>query len=251
MNEALLHVTVVGSGDAVATGGKRQTCFYLQTPLGAMLMDCGPASLAGIQSLNLSLDDLNAVLLTHSHGDHCGGIPFLLLAMHEIRRINPFRLLGPAHLENHLFQLTELCYPGLWGKLSFPLTFLPLATTPHDIESVGLRITPFSMLHQPDALCLGYRIAWPDGPAMAYSGDTMWNENLPHLAAETQVFFCECSLWEPQGTHIRHLSYQELQTHRAKLATQRLILTHLSSSAWAFQDQITEEIAYDGMCLCL
>lgn len=251
MNEAPLRVTVVGSGDAVATGGKRQTCFYIQTSLGAMLMDCGPASLAGIQSLNLSLDDLNAVLLTHSHGDHCGGIPFLLLAMHELRRTKPFWLLGPTHLENHLWQLTELCYPGLWAKLSFSLTFLPLSTATRVIDSVGLHITPFAMRHQPDALCLGYRIALPGGTAVAYSGDTMWNENLPPLAAQTQVFFCECSLWEPQGEHIRHLSYQELQTHRSKLATQRLILTHLSSSAWACLDQITEEIAFDGMSLCL
>lgn len=245
-----LRVTVVGSGDATATGGRRQTCFHLQTPHGTLLMDCGPASLVGLRQLDLALDTLQGVLLTHDHGDHCAGIPFLLFALFETKRQKPFYLLGPAHMNTHLQALTELCYPGLWGKLGFSLSFIALESTPTELPGLGWCVSPYPVQHQIGRLCLGYQVQVPTGQRVAYSGDTMWNDNLPRLAAATDVFFCECSLWEPQ-TNLCHLSYQELQTHRHELQTKQLVFTHLSSDAWQRHTQITETVAYDGMVIAL
>ena len=78
--EEWIKVTMLGAGRQVG-----RSCILLQTPESNILMDCGinpgidagPGSYPILDAPEFKLSDLDAVILSHSHMDHCGFIPFL------------------------------------------------------------------------------------------------------------------------------------------------------------------------------
>ena len=71
------RVTALGSFREVG-----RSCILLQTPHSKILMDCGikPSTIPEYPYLNVSefnISDLDAVILSHPHMDHCGFIPYL------------------------------------------------------------------------------------------------------------------------------------------------------------------------------
>src|SRR5215472_17623024 len=77
---ALVQVTVAGSGDAFGSGGRLQTCLHLQPAdrTEAVLVDCGSSALIGLKQRGLEPNDVTVVAISHLHGDHFGGLPYLL-----------------------------------------------------------------------------------------------------------------------------------------------------------------------------
>lgn len=71
-----------------ALGGFREvgrTCILVQTPNDKILIDCGvnpettdgPKAFPYLNAMNLALDELDAVIITHAHLDHSGFVPYL------------------------------------------------------------------------------------------------------------------------------------------------------------------------------
>ena len=74
-----VKVTFVGAGDAFGSGGQFQTCILVDSPGFRFAIDFGASSLVALNKLGIDHNTIDAIVLTHIHGDHCGGIPFLLL----------------------------------------------------------------------------------------------------------------------------------------------------------------------------
>ena len=75
----LIEVQFIGSGDAFGSGGRFQTCVLLRNADGPLLIDCGASSLIAMKRVGIAPSTIAAVVLTHLHGDHFAGIPFLIL----------------------------------------------------------------------------------------------------------------------------------------------------------------------------
>src|SRR5215468_843190 len=108
-----VSVRFVGSGDAFGSGGRFQTCIVVDGPGVRFAIDFGASSLIALARLGIHPNTLDAILLTHLHGDHCGGVPFLLIdAMLAARRERPLIVGGPAGTAAHLDHLREALFPG-------------------------------------------------------------------------------------------------------------------------------------------
>ena len=242
-------LTFVGTGEAVCTGSRYQSCLHVRSEDAEFLMDCGPTSLMALKQMGLNLKYLQGILLTHGHGDHFGGVPFILLEHLLQKRTQPFWIMGPAEVLEKAQQLCELFYPGMLEKLPFSIQWLDIKDQPRSVPFTGIMVFPFAMKHQSDSLCLGYQVHLPEEKIIAYSGDTAWNSNLELLARGTDVMVCECSFLEPvEG--VAHLSYKELLTHLPLLKTRQLILTHMGEDMLRAQD-LEIERAYDGLTIDL
>ncbi len=242
-------LTFVGTGEAVCTGTRHQSCLHVRSEEAEFLMDCGPTSLMALKQLGLNPLHLNGILLTHGHGDHFGGVPFILLDLMLGARKQPLWMMGPAEVLDKVQSVCELFYPRLLEKLPFALQWLDIKDHPRSIPHTGIMVFPFAMKHQSDSLCLGYQVHLPEEKIIAYSGDTAWNSNLELLARDTDVMVCECSFVEPvEG--VAHLSYAELKAHLPQLKTRHLILTHMGEDMLKAQD-LDIERAYDGLTIDL
>jgi ribonuclease BN (tRNA processing enzyme) len=241
--DCLVRVTVVGSGDAFGSGGRFQTCIAVADAPGPprLLLDCGATSLTAMAQQQLAPNEIDTVLVSHLHGDHFGGLPFLVLDGQFRRRTHDLTVIGPPGTRARLDQAMETLFPG---SNTIPRRFDVHVAEHVDrrmIELGSLRMTPFEVRHASGARAYALRLDGASG-SVAYSGDTEWTDALLEAAADVDLFLCEA--YSP--TPVRwHLDLDTLARHLDKLTCRRLVLTHLSPTALT-ADLTGWHIAHDG-----
>src|SRR5947209_11130672 len=125
-----MRLTVIGSGDAFGSGGRHNTCFHLVVGGQSYLIDCGASAMPALKARGIDPNTIDAVILSHLHGDHFGGIPFLMLdAQYMSRRERPLLLAGPPGSATRIPALMEAMFPAsaqtkfrfLWQIVEIPL----------------------------------------------------------------------------------------------------------------------------------
>lgn len=246
-------LTFVGCGDALGSGARNQTCLHLRSEEATFLIDCGPTTLTALKHLGLPLNQLDGILLTHAHGDHFGGVPFVLLEQQEQGRRRPLWIMAPEHVLETVRQWNALCYAGLFDRMHYEIRWIVIEHEPKSVPGTGIMVYPFAMNHQKSKLCLGYQVHLPEEIIVAYTGDTAWNDHLEMLARDTDLLVCECSYFDPPGPDIKHLSYRELFEKRDRLKTRHLMLTHLGVDMLQklAGSEVMLDTAYDGLTVDL
>jgi ribonuclease BN (tRNA processing enzyme) len=241
-------VTFLGSGDAFGSGGRFQTCLLVEAPSHRFLIDCGASSLVAIKKAGVLPSQIDAILVTHLHGDHFGGIPFFVLDAQFSKRDRPLTVAGPPGLQERTLEAMEVLFPkSSETQQRFPLEFVELPAD-HATELGPIRVTAYPVIHFCGAPPYALRVEC-DGRSIAYSGDTEWTDRLLEAAAGADLFVCEAYFFDKRVRF--HLDYQTLVTHRARLTCRRLVLTHMSSDMLSRAPAPEVEAAYDGMVVRL
>ena len=68
-----MKLTIAGCGDAFGSGGRLNTCFHLETAKATLLVDCGASAMPALKAQRLDPNGIDAIVLSHLHGDHFGG----------------------------------------------------------------------------------------------------------------------------------------------------------------------------------
>jgi ribonuclease BN (tRNA processing enzyme) len=244
---AAVTFRVLGSGDAFASGGRLQTCFHVVCGARQLLIDCGATALVGAKRFGVDPAAIDAILISHLHGDHIGGLPFLLLhGQHVARRTRPLVIAGPEGTGPRLAALLAAMFPGAGeGGWRFPLEIVELRPgVPATV--VGVRIEASEVVHPAGAPPLALRVHC-DGRIIAYSGDTQWTDVLPAVGRDADLFVCECYAFDQPVAN--HLSYQELRTRLGTIGAKRVLLTHMSEPMLARLGDIDVATASDGMVI--
>lgn len=240
-------VTFVGSGDAFGSGGRFNTCILVEAPGIRFCIDFGASSLIALERLGLSHNTIDTILLTHLHGDHCGGIPLLLVdAMLAAKRERPLTIAGPAMTTERLKSVAAAMMPGMEVMVpKFPITYLDMAVL-RDYEIGPLKVMTYPAVHtkQTNPTSLRVEVA---GKVIAYTGDSEWTEHMPALAAGADLLIAECYFFRKPVRF--HLNYPDIVKHRPELGAKRLVLTHLGREMLANLDDVAEECAHDGLVL--
>lgn len=109
-------VTVVDCGDAFGSGGRFNTCFLVDAPGVRFAIDFGATSLVALSKLGIDHNTIDAIVLTHFHGDHCGGVPFMVLdAMLAARRQRPLAIIGPRDTKARVTAVADALLPVMTG----------------------------------------------------------------------------------------------------------------------------------------
>jgi ribonuclease BN (tRNA processing enzyme) len=242
-----MHLQFLGSGDAFGSGGRFNTCFHVRDARGAFLIDCGASSMIAIRKFGIDPNAIRAVLITHLHGDHFGGLPFFILDAQLVsRRTVPLTIAGPPGLRERLTTAMETFFPGsATAERRFATEMRELEPRrAHDIE--GIQVTPFVVKHPCGAPPFALRMK-VDGKTICYSGDTEWVEELREAASGADLFIAESYLFDKQVKF--HLDYATLASHLPELRAKRVVLTHMNSDMLARVAETQCEAAADGMVL--
>lgn len=239
-----MRIRCVGTGDAFGSGGRLNTCFHLQLDNEQLLLDCGCSSLIGMQRYGIDVAAIDTVVISHLHGDHFGGLPFLLLeAKYVSCRQRPLTLIGPPGLEQQVDTALKVLYPGTVDDgFAFPLIYRQL--NPEDsLQQGSFQISCRQVKHgrSPHVYALRLEAA---GKTVVYTGDTEWTDNLIELSNDSDLLIAECFAYaQPVPSH---LDYQTLLQHRHELNCRRLTLTHLGPEMLEKQHGLSLEILHDG-----
>ena len=243
-----LTLTVLGSGDSVGSGGRNQSGYLIEAGGSRLLLDAGVTSLVSLKRHRIDPASLDLVVVSHLHGDHVAGLPFLY---HEFQhfgsRAAPLKVAGPRGVEARVESIYRSIFPPRKGQARrFRVDYVRL--TPgrsfRPDGKKGPEIMPFRVKHQKGRVNLGYRIRWR-GRGLAYTGDTGWFPGLPKCVRGADLFLCECTQAE-RGSP-RHLSLRELREHRESFEVGAILLTHLGPDLARRRSLAGFRAARDGM----
>ena len=240
-----MQVRFVGCGDALGSGGRFNTCFHVTGERANFLIDCGASSLLAMKRYGIVRDGIDIILVTHFHGDHFAGLPFVLLDAQFTRRTRPLVIAGPAGIRERLTQAMEALYENSSKTpQKFDLTTVTLA--PEQTYDLGeLKVTPFPVVHgESGGPFLAYRIE-TEGRVITYSADTEWTESLVPAAQNADLFICEAYYYDRIVKN--HLSLKTLEEHLPRIQPKKLVLTHMSDDMLAREGRLSYAMASDGM----
>lgn len=239
-------VTFVGSGDAFGAGGRFQTCILVDGPSKRVAIDFGASSLIALNRMGIAHNSIDVLVLTHLHGDHCGGVPFLLLdAMLGAKRRAPLTIAGPRDTKARLADVCEAMFPGMHVmEPKFDLEYLEMEAMKPTRVVDGVTCTPYPALHTGTTNPTSVRVE-VEGKVVAYTGDSAWTKHMPTVAEDADLFVWECFSYSKPIQF--HTNYPDVVEHRDEIAAKRTILTHMNPEMLAQADAVPEETAYDGL----
>ena len=218
-----MRLTIVGCSGSFPGPGSPASCYLVEADGFRVLLDVGNGAVGAMQR-HLEVRDIDAVLVSHLHPDHC----IDLLALYVARTYDPrrsYRRLpvhvptgGAAHLARAYGRADE---PGLVGTFDFvewsagshrigPLT-VTAARMAHPVETWGMRVEH-------------------DGRVLSYSADTGPCDNLVELARDADLALFESSFEADRDTHAPkdlHLTGGQAGEAASLAGARRLVLTHL------------------------
>jgi ribonuclease BN (tRNA processing enzyme) len=251
-----MRLTVVGSADAFNSAGRSHSCYLVEADRAKPLMiDFGATALSALRRLGREPTEIAAFALTHLHGDHIGGFPYLVIdGMFNQVRTAPMPIVGPVLTQEKIDRVFRAAYDAIadWS-LPFEMTFKEI-TPGEETQMAGYTVRAFEAAHMdpPDRpLCL--RVTAPDGRAIAFSGDTEMCEGLMDAADDAHLLVAECTALRPPAG--RHCTWEDWRAALQEIGAKRVLLSHLGRDVRAKIPQLIKEhpgpvplaFAEDGM----
>ena len=244
-----MKLHILGCGDAFGNGGRNQSGYLVEAADRLFLMDCGPTTLLAMKRAGFDPRRLDVVFLSHLHGDHFGGLPFLILEyLYESPRRRKLTLAGPPHLEERTWELFRTMYPESdTSEISRYLEFVELEPERSQELAGAVQVRSIRTPHTVKDLSLAFRVEL-GGKVIVFSGDTGWTDELISLSAGSDLFLCECTYFDQPRLDF-HISYVHFMTQRHRFSTRRLVLTHIGREVLERRSEVSLEMAADGMVI--
>lgn len=221
-----LELTFLGTGNAFAP--TRYWSSFLVND--RYLFDAPPTLLPHLKKLGKDPRDIEVIFISHFHGDHFMGLPFLLLEYAEaMPRKKDLTIIGPPGIAKRVESVTNMAFANVFRKQSrgYDLTFVETKDEKGG-NAAGAEWIARKVQHVPDLEAFGFRVKM-DGMTLAYTGDSSLCDALVPLADGADVFVAECSCWNETCGPI-HLTPNNILLLRTKISQHtKFILTHIGA----------------------
>ena len=183
----MVKVCFLGTGNAFCPTGRLHSLVLID---GTMLVDAPPTVIPQLRKQGISPAEISDLFITHWHGDHTFGVPFLLLERKWIsdrKSENELRIHAHTGGESRLMQLCDLAYPESLKDLSW---------VSHNTENGitnGWKFERFEVCHDPATEPHGYRFE-KEGFVLVHCGDSGPCDNIERLAGEADVMIIELGI---------------------------------------------------------
>jgi ribonuclease Z len=248
-------LTFLGTGNFLAPPGRYWNSFVLDQNV---LVEPSPTALPHLRRCGFAVEEVEVVVVSHFHADHCFGWPFLLEALAEVGGGKTVHVVGPPGIEAHLAQLNEAGAVGSVTAMATARLDLRFVEVDGSWQEAGpLRFRAIEVVHVPYLRCFGYLFErggerggeqGDEGggqvQVVGYSGDVTPCAGLTELAREADVLVVECNgRHTPKGVPTSHMDEESIRDLAVAHPDTQLILTHLG------QQVDTDSLAGPGVTI--
>ena len=219
-----MELTFLGSANAFAAEGRYWSSFIVN---GKYVFDAPPTLLPHLKQLGVSLPDIEVIFITHHHGDHFVGLPFLMLEyVYMTERTKDLTIVGPPGCEAWLEDFAERVYPNILSRSKYKRTYID-ADPGREQQAADVTFQAYLMNHVGESGgpgAFGYRVRIGD-KTVAYTGDTMFCEEAIKLGEGADVYVVDCTYSDGCGPE--HMGLDDVKKIRKRLPPETaIILTH-------------------------
>lgn len=211
-----MELTVLGCSGSYGSPAAGAACsgYLVREGDTAIWIDCGNGSFVNLQR-QIDPADLTAVVITHTHPDHCVDLYGLHVMYRYGLERTGFPVFAPAGTEEAMGALAS------WGD-----TFAWLAIDPGDPAPVGdLRLAFSRTDHPPPTYAVELTNA--ADRRMIYTSDTGPNWSVDEFPPGADVVLSEASYRHDDRRSPIHLSGTQAGAAARAAGAERLVLTHL------------------------
>lgn len=145
----MIDVCLLGTGGVMPLPGRWLSSALIRYNGKMILIDCGEGTQIPIRLAGWGFKAIDAVLITHYHGDHIAGLPGLLLTIGNSGRIEPLTLVGPPSIKKVVEGLTVIA-----PELPYELKFIEMPDSKEaETQLNGLIINSMPADHTVTCLC--------------------------------------------------------------------------------------------------
>lgn len=219
-----MNVTVLGAGASFPRPGGACSGFLVSEGDSHVWVDAGNGTFSRLTEV-ISLDDLDALILTHVHADHIADVLPLMyaLALDSNAREEPLPLYAPGPIDKGV-----ALFLGGASREMFTRVFdhRPIAGK---INVGNLEIEPFRTNHPVETYGLRFS---SDGRRVVYTSDTAFYSELADECRDADLLICEATYVDGINADPDvHLWAREAGTVAAKAGVKSLVLTHVLPTA--------------------
>ncbi len=242
-----MRLTVLGSGTGWPRLDRNAPGYLLKSEIN-LLLDMGPSIIKQLLKIGFTLEDIDAIFISHFHPDHVSDlVPFLFATRYQMgyKRKRPVKIYACEGFKKFLSLLNQ----AFDGTIEPPEGFIQIVELPRiknyvfslsDFEAI---ITPVK--HREESLAIRLE---KEGKAIVYSGDTGYCEEIVELAEEADLLILECSnpvVGEPP----HHLAPEEVAQIAKRAKVKTLLVSHFypHSEGIGVLEKIKKE--FEGRCL--
>jgi ribonuclease Z len=214
-------VHVLGSGAAFSDGSRTTTMLALEGPSGIVVIDCGGDVVQRLLAHGLDPLRVTALIVTHEHADHVGGLPLMLERLWLAGRRTPLPVIGIAPAVAQATRLHDAFDTSDWpGYSGIAPQVVPHVAGTMLLSNADWRITASPGNHSVPVI--GLRAEARSGAVVAYSCDTTYDPAIVELARGADLL-----LHEAAGEAPMHASPCQAARVAVEASARRLVLVHL------------------------
>ena len=215
-------VRMLGTGNAFLPNGRLHSLVLIDQK---HLVDAPPTALIALRQNGITVDSIETIFITHLHGDHIFGLPFLFLERMYIsdrESKRPLRIVAAPGAKEVILEICNLAYPGTL------LRFWPNIIWCEDETGTtddGWSWERFRVHHDDSVDPFGYRFVSKDGASVVHSGDSGPCETLYNSISMSGLAVVEMGLPEwVESDH--HHKPSDIQSLAELYPNTKLIITH-------------------------
>jgi len=188
---------------------------------GRLLLDGGAPLLPHMHRCGIDPGDIDAVFLTHFHGDHTLGLPTFVLHRVFVDP-RPITFVGPEGVDARLEALWEVSWGQDWELAMRNRFNVKYQTAEPSGTAAGYKYESIKLDHGTSGSS-GYRIHIDD-KILAYSGDTEATAPLEDLVDGADVAIVEAT---GPGDVFSHMSWEAASQLKSRHPKTRFLFNHL------------------------
>jgi len=213
-----MKITVLGNCGPYPRAGGACSGYLLETGEFKILIDCGNGTLSRLLTLISSLNEIDAIILSHLHSDHISDIMVMRYAL-GINQAN-----GTINKSIPLYAPKDP--EDIYDKLQFKNAFVQNEINENTILTFGDMKISFKLMSHPIATY--GMIVENDKKKFVYTSDTKYCDALREMTNEADLLLCESNLLEKdRNEDAYHLSASQVGQIATDTKVKKLLLTHI------------------------